>query len=99
MQDSRTHSSVYTESRATAVSTDLDRPFSHLLNSNLMFLQDPNEESVLIYGMMPPQPILHVEPDKETGKNEKTKPELTLTLPPSTNDLDADNVHSIPLLV
>ena len=99
MQDSRTHSSVYTESRATAVSTDLDRPFSHLLNSNMMFMQDPNEESVLIYPMMPPQPVLHVEPDKETGKIEKTKPELILTPPPSTNDLDALDVHSIPLLV
>ena len=99
MLDSRTHSSVYTESRATAISTDLDRPFSHLLNSNMMFLQDPNEESVLIYPMMPPQPVLHVEPDKEIGKIEKTKPELILTPPPSTNDLDALDVHSIPLLV
>ena len=99
IQSSRTQSSAYTESRTTAVSTDLDRPFSHMLNSNLMFLPDPSEESVLVYPMMPPQPVLHVEPDKEAGKNEKIKPELTPTPLPSTNDLDALDVHSIPLLV
>ena len=64
-----------------------------------MFLQDPNEESALIYPMMPPQLVLHVEPDREIIKNEKTKPELTLTPPSSTNDLDALDVHSISLLV
>lgn len=96
LQDSRTHSSAYTESRATTISTDFDRPYSHLVNSNLVLhLDDPNQKSALIYPMMPPQPVLHVESEKE-GKSEKTKPQSTLTPPPSTNDLD---VQSIPLLV
>lgn len=94
LQDSRMYSSTYTESRATTIprlSTDFDRPYSHLLSSNL--IEDRNQESALVYPMMPPQPVLHiVEPEK--SKNEKTEP--TPTPPPSSTDLD---VLSIPLLV
>lgn len=93
-QDSRSHSSSFTESRATAtcVSTDLSRPYSQLLNTNLILQQEEfDQKSALVHPMMPPQPILHiVEPEKE-NKNEPTP-----TPPPSTNDLD---VQSIPLLV
>lgn len=95
-QDSRTHSSAYTESRATTVSTDLDRQYSRLM----LELEDPIHKSALIYPMMPPQPVLHVvEPQKEENETEKAKPKVTPTPPPSTTDLDALDVHSIPLLV
>ena len=95
-QDSRTQSSAYTESRATTVSTDLDRQYSRLM----LQLEDPNQTSALIYPMMPPQPVLRVvESQKEENENEKAKPKPTPTPPPSITDLDALDVHSIPLLV
>jgi len=94
LQDSRTYSSAYTESRVATtprLSTDFDRPYSQLLNSSL--IEDCSQDSALIYPMMPPQPVLHVvEPKK--SKNEKIEP--TPTPPPSSTDLD---VMSIPLLV
>ena len=99
-QYTRAYSSAYTESRGTATSADLDRQYSHL--SNLMLqLEDPSQLSALIYPMMKPQPVLRVvEPQKKNEERDETpRPKATPTPPPSTADLDALDVHSIPLLV
>ena len=99
-QDSRTYSSTYTESRGTTISADLDRQYSHLSNLTLQ-IEDPSQQSALIYPMMKPQPVLRVvEPQKKKEERDETpRPKTTPTPPPSTADLDALDVRSIPLLV